>query len=366
MEITALYEKPVVQKENWIIRNLQITQSYHELTLWMRHVIGPENMSWVAFATFASKTAGHCIRHEQLPDAFNDLLARLAHKGGPKALAHQYLANPAARQNEARHGLLASIYLRISRSVSYGNCVVYDELAPLFREFVDCFQDDLRPNDAKLDRFLALLQPGPTHAGGQAPLREAFSNYYHARFDLKAKRKAEKILLANMLIGLHEQMRLQPMIEDAMAAPVLEWVDDLPDWFARLLDALPFGQQTLTAVLKDWFTSQLTETVMSISTPGLPMRLGQNVVSPTPQTRFPRVLQTIESPRVRELLTQFNNSDNTLTGSAADNWARLDDRMGFIVDLFRSHQQNPALFTPPFTPDQQTAIRAGLVPDGAL
>ena len=366
MEMTALYEKPVTQKENWILRNLQITQSYHELTLWMQNVVGRENVSWVAFATYASKTAGHCIRHEQLPHAINDLVGRLVGKGGPKGLALQYLVDPAARQGGHRHGLMESIYLRISRSVSYGNCIVYNELAPLFREFVDRFQDDLRPNEPKLQQFLMMLQPGSTHAGGQDHLREAFTHYYQARFDLKAKRKAEKIFLANMLIGLHEQMRLQPMIEEAMVAPVLELLEDLPDWLIRLADTLPLKQQSLTTVLKDWFTSQLTETVMSISTPGVPMRLGQNVVSPSPQSRFPKVLQTIESPEGREILARFNNSDNTLTGSAAENWSRLDDRMGFIVDLFRSHQQNPALFTPPFTPEQQKAIRGGWVPEGPL
>ena len=366
MEITALYEKPIIQKENWILRNLQITQSYHELTLWMQQVIGRENVSWVAFATYASKTAGHSIRHEQLPEAVNDLAARLVRKGGPKAIAHQYLMDPAARQGGSRFGAIESVYLRVSNNVSLGNCIVYNELAPLFRTFIDQFKDDLRYNEAKLQRFLAHLRPGPTLEGGQDQLAEAFTNFYQARFDPKAKRKAEKILLANALVGLHEQTRLQPMIAEAMAAPITELVGGrLPDWMARLADTPAFGKHSLSQILIDWFNKLLTESVMTISAPGLPQRLAQDVKSPT-STRYPKTLQIIESPRLHEVLSSWMDNESTLTGSAANNWARLEDRMAFIFPYFRSHQQNPMLYTPPFTSEQQTAIRAGHIPGGGL
>jgi len=40
-----------------------------------------------------------------------------------------------------------------------------------------------------------------------------------------------------------------------------------------------------------------------------------------------------------------------LTGSAAENWASLDDWMQFVVAFSRAHQQNPHLFEAPFLDD---------------
>jgi hypothetical protein len=44
----------------------------------------------------------------------------------------------------------------------------------------------------------------------------------------------------------------------------------------------------------------------------------------------------------------------------------LEDRMNFIVNLFRSRQTDVALFGPPFTTAQTTAIESGKFPDGPL
>ena len=334
METTALYENPVVKKENWILRNLQITQSYHELTLWMQHVIGRDNVSWVAFATYASKTAGTSIRHEQLPEAVNDLAARLVRKGGPKAIAHQYLMDPAARRGGSRYGVIESIYLRVSNNVSMGNCTVYNELAPLFRQFIDQFRDDTRYKEAKLQRFLAQLNPGPTLEGGQDALAEAFTNFYQARFDLKAKRKAEKILLANALVGLHEQTRLQPLIVEAMSAPFNELLEGrLPDWLTRIVESASFHNQSIAQILKDWFNNLLTETTMTISAPGLPQRLSQDVQSPL-STRYPMHLQTIENQRLREILNDWMKYENTLRQFQDFNWS--------IAKVIRAYLSLPA------------------------
>ena len=41
-------------------------------------------------------------------------------------------------------------------------------------------------------------------------------------------------------------------------------------------------------------------------------------------------------------------------------------RMNYIVNLFRSRQQDPTLAAAPFTADQLAAMQAGRVPDGPL
>ena len=59
-----------------VLRNLWITLAYHDLALRMTRIVGARNVSWVAFATWASKTAGVSIRKEQLSDLLRGHLLR--------------------------------------------------------------------------------------------------------------------------------------------------------------------------------------------------------------------------------------------------------------------------------------------------
>jgi hypothetical protein len=57
----------VIDNPDPVIRNLQITQSYHELNLAVDRYLADANVSWCAFATWASKQAGQFIRNEETP-----------------------------------------------------------------------------------------------------------------------------------------------------------------------------------------------------------------------------------------------------------------------------------------------------------
>ena len=64
------------------LRNLRITQCYHDLSQSMASVIGDWNVNWCTFASWASKTAGRFVRGE-LVGIFRDALQsdrRLAEK----------------------------------------------------------------------------------------------------------------------------------------------------------------------------------------------------------------------------------------------------------------------------------------------
>jgi len=57
----------VIGNPDPVIRNVQITQSYHELNLAVDRHLADANISWCAFATWASKQAGQFIRNEEAP-----------------------------------------------------------------------------------------------------------------------------------------------------------------------------------------------------------------------------------------------------------------------------------------------------------
>ena len=105
---------------------------------------------------------------------------------------------------------------------------------------------------------------------------------------------------------------------------------------------------------------------MSISLPNRDLKLGEDVIAPTGVISFPKDLITIEDRRCQLLVKSFDAGLDTLTGSAADDWVNLSDRMRFVVDFFRSHQQYKRMFEAPFMDSQVPAIDAGMLPAGPL
>ena len=58
--IVALDSQPV-------LRNLLITQGYHELSEGFARMLGPENVTWFTFASWSSKVVGQFIQNDELP-----------------------------------------------------------------------------------------------------------------------------------------------------------------------------------------------------------------------------------------------------------------------------------------------------------
>jgi hypothetical protein len=173
------------------------------------------------------------------------------------------------------------------------------------------------------------------------------------------------MLQGNLLIGLHEQIRLQPYIEQSLAVP-LEVLSKRRR-LATAEEADGGGRRPQRPGLTRLFvTHAATQMLMTITLPTRELKLSQNVVAPTGIIKFPDDLRSIEDPRCRTLVRQFETGLDTLSGSAAGNWGSLVDRMNFIVDFFRSHQQNKHLFEPPFTEAQVQVIDAGQMPGGSL
>jgi hypothetical protein len=55
----------------------------------------------------------------------------------------------------------------------------------------------------------------------------------------------------------------------------------------------------------------------------------------------------LDNPELQALLARFDDNLSRLRDVGAENWTDLRDRMGYIVELFRSQQQNPDLFDNP-------------------
>ncbi|MFJ5230884.1 hypothetical protein ACIQBJ_13435 [Kitasatospora sp. NPDC088391] len=322
-----------------VLRNLRITLAYHELAVATARVLGRENVSWCAFGAWASNTAGRSIRGESAPAAVRAAVA---------------LARRAPAPLRPLGELPGRVVRQVAAHVADGNLLVFRDLGPLFADLVEEFGRPGPPGPVHgraVERCVARLRPGPAEDGGQDLLVAAVHSYGRAFLAADPGERAEHVLLANLRVGLHEQIRLQQAIAGALAPPA--------------------GVPLLGLLRRSW-EAVITRRLMDLALPaadfgttGRPVsqRIGADVRGGGPAgTPFPAALTRLRNVELKALLYDIDRTPNTLAGSAAADWALLGDRMNFVADLFRSRQQEQSLLRAPFTAEQAAAIRRGAVP----
>jgi hypothetical protein len=171
---------------------------------------------------------------------------------------------------------------------------------------------------------------------------------------------AEQILLANLRIGLHEQIRLQPEIVEALDAPVADPREvkarlvarlappgsPLAERLARRIAAddgpLDDAVRRLVEAVRRRVRRILTDHFMTLELPGGRLRLGRDVVGVCP----PSLLRP-QDAELCELLATVDHTAAGTRGSGATDWADLGQRMRFIAELFRTRQEDASLLTAP-------------------
>lgn len=360
------------------LRNLLITQRYHDLSQCLRDTIGCDDANWSTFATWASKTAGDSIRGDEVPECVRDLVER-----GMRHAQHDVLAATVHRlvpgfvfERATIFDSVRTALADVSAQIATGNREVFAELAPLFAGFCALLTPGSAGDDDAFTLFLAGLRPGPVERYGQGELRRALTAYRTARTTDDPGLRARLMLLGNVLIGFHEQARLQPWIRGAMAAPIADTVvaglrqavrDALPgpleDWALQRLDD---DIDAFGAALEHEWNEVAGHYFLALDLPGGGrLSLGEDIPPLPDGTTYPELLRTIADPvPLMHLLERFDRS--AADGTATHDWAVLADRMNFILNLFRSRQLTADLFEQPFSDAQRAEIEQRRVPAGPL
>ena len=95
---------------------------------------------------------------------------------------------------------------------------------------------------------------------------------------------------------------------------------------------------------------------MVLTLPAVVLWLGRNLDAPGEVT----------DPELRQLMARYEPVPPAIDDCGATDWSELDQRMHFIVHLFRSRHADGTLASPPFTAAQVERILAGELPDGDL
>ncbi|QRK05149.1 hypothetical protein JQX13_33790 [Archangium violaceum] len=371
-----------------VVRNLRITQAYHDLSVALSGLFGVKNVSWCAHATWASKTAGGFIRKEEVPELLGHFLERA------DATTRGFSNQPRFQTQTLNLGFslptvgLQTVLTRtieriaddIAHHIARGNVLVFAELGPLYVEMLARFGGGAPPEQDALNGLLARLRPGPVDQGGQELLIQAFTHYHQALHAQEPKARAELIFLANALVGFHEQARLQEAIVAALNAPFRDvFLQELSVSLGLRVSlrgasgqgpGLEVGVRALFEPLSRWFErlwrELSTRAFMRIELPDVALKLGEDIPALTAERDFPPELNTLTHPGLMALLARLDRTPNDTQGSAARDWGNLNDRMNYIVDLFRTRQQDRLLYDQPFTYLQVESFRQGRVPHGRL
>jgi ER-bound oxygenase mpaB/B'/Rubber oxygenase, catalytic domain len=357
-----------------VLRNLWITQRYHELAVQLREAGAEEDATWCAFAVWASKTAGATIRGEVLPARAQRILVEnegvkaALHELGHGAMGHVWTA--LARRDPIGRAF-AQVTADVAAAIAEGNVMVFAELAPVFDALLVARRGATPPDPAALMRAVdPLLAPLQSSGIDTAPLQQAFAAY--AQSLGTEEDRAALVLEANILAVAHEQQRLQPAIARALDAAVSDTLQRLIE--NDILRHVPGAEakeflahlfKELCTLLDEAWDVVLTEAIMQLVTAAETFDLRRDV-PPVAGVLFPPALHDLTGTPAAQVLATWDRTQGTGRKSGAEDWAVLEDRMNFIVNLFRSRQQNPHLFDPPFTDEQLAVMGRGQVPPGPL
>jgi hypothetical protein len=374
---TVLVRRPIGEPEvvqiaalaDPALRNLWITTAYHDLAVGMARIVGATNVSWPAFATWASKTAGASIRGDEISGRIRDRL-------GQSDVFRQTVGRVKARLSDTLVDIDLDIVdavkdavAAVSRQIASGNLSVFEELGPLFARMVSRFDGHALGDAAGRAALVDSVQAIDGDGEATSRLKVVFEQYCQAMLEPDPALRADQILLANGLAGLTEQIRLQPNIQGALDAPIEA---SLGEWLDRTLEKIPARARLAARPLLRIVTEEIervwrriaTELLMRLVTPSGGLDLGDDVPARVGQPLFPNDLEQIKEAALNAFFRVFDLTGGTGVGSGARDWAELPQRMNYIVNLFRSRQQEGEFLLAPFTDLQWAEMQEGRVPAG--
>lgn len=344
--LTLTYCEEVLRTEDLISRNYKITEGYYRLALDLANVLGEKDVNWPAFGAHASNSAGFTIRKEELRRIEEG--QRFLKFGGLKWAPEKLIR------------FMEDVVEWVSESISDGNLRIFGDMAPVIVRFIEFMRTDEASDRSKMFDFLETLKSGKSEDNGQDLLGQALLAWYDASQEEDPKRKSELMLLGNSRMGLHEQIRIQPDLEQALGAPLKNHVGDelsrairsyttfFPPLIQKRLDRTASRvEQSLKEKVSALVRKLITKQMMSLHIPGKQLMLGNDVPVLNDRNFYPATLQDLEEPDLIELFETYTKNHHSIEGSGAADWVNLTDRMNFILHLFRSYQQNYSLYEDP-------------------
>jgi hypothetical protein len=332
---TAFWEREItdaVETPGHSLSNQKITLVHYRLSQVLQAITGIEaGANFHTWAVWGSRKAGVTIRQEDLGEAIHNATIVSGIVGLFVGLAVSWISISLWLTNlhwgiiplSALFGMFCgalvgrqiAIYSRreAARLILTGNRIVLEDIGKQTARFVALFHDKNEEDDNSLKAFLAGLRPGETASGGQGLLRQAFTQYYIARYATDLKQKHEATYFANCLAVYHEHIRLEPYIKKSMPFIIRKCA-------TKRLMQFDVGRVCL----------QVSEAVPALD--GVP---------------FPDTLFDLSNRELSDFLNGENEWSDCLASGPARDWTNINERMRYIFRLFRAMHLEQSVFDKP-------------------
>jgi len=323
-----------------VIRNLMISQTYHDLSLSLKMLLGDRGGnftqgSWPTIASWVSNTVGVAIRKQLLPFLVEEMLPH----------APLWLQDLLEIVPEALDILIPSILNSSSEYLAGGNNIVFKQIGVAHSMFGVYFANLTERNETRLQSYLKTFNQNDPVVGY---LQQAMTYLYEAMFTDDYDSKAQFFLIYGLLGTLAEQIRVQSYLKGAIPSNV---TINLPI----------FGEvkipEDVTAYI---FTSYMETLVLANEI----LWVGEDMpLRPWDGQMWSQGLDKLTLPVLDNLYISFVGQDTSLLGTAASDWLDLNQRMRYVCALFRTRNSDPYLDCPIFSMEVQEQFWAGNSPD---
>jgi hypothetical protein len=327
------------------------------------------NANWFNFATWGTVTLSRNIAHQRAPQRVDEFL--------PLPLRRRL--TPAILRERAASGQ------RVSRALAWGQRQIFLTSTFAFLDFLEFIESpardtmDLVHTKAAVARYSSVNDPAPIGTNRHLKhLRHAYEWYRKAR-TLGDAARARFVLGANVLLTAMEQDladRAVRTVIDHVPQRVLSRFDRrvaqaAENWTAvprQLVELqLPFRYVELRNVVQTAWSRLMTDQILVLALPTETLRIGRDIPWLDPaRPYYPWPLRRPEAwtqeREVGNVVRSFDRTRGNGAGSAAQDWRRFDDRMNWAVTLMRSRQQDPTLFWPPYSREDECRIFDGSLP----
>jgi hypothetical protein len=359
--------------------------------------------NWFCFATWATMTLNHDITNAKPPFRGDRLLP----------LGFRRTLTPVMLKAKASRGQ------RLSQLLTWYQRLVFLNASLAFTALSDPNRDDTqsfvgvqewKDEALKLSSWHGESALDPTRHLAQ--VASAFDYYRKARLVTKRvqvhqgdtelikylrRLRSRLILLGNLILVATEQDIVDPGVERV--------VNQVPEWAAQVVTArlaslaestlgvprrlaglrLPIRLAPAQQVATDVWAHLLTREVLVLTLPCEILRVGRDIPpieagapyfpadltglddlgsgfsADDPATEYPDYFDKhqVDNEQLRNLVAAFDRSQGDGQGTAATDWRRIQDRLNWAVNLFRSRQFEQTLFWPPFRDADVERLRDG-------
>jgi hypothetical protein len=307
----------------------------------------PGNATWYTFARWSSYTVGENLRTDQPSLAFDTYVAH-----------HQVLRHVHGQLVRMQQDLSTRNDAAMPRLLALGNRLVFQEIGHAAATMLAWHGSTKNPADWPGYRAEII----PQHAsnlfadGELSSLRDGIDCYVAASLEADPAARADLVLRGNILLAAYEQWRLSPILKVAMdpvAKHLVEFRVEADADGAEIPVAVLKRDGTLFSLrhrspLRQWYAERyaegFTRSVLAWEgpVPG-PAVAPVFLAKPVPASAVPSP-DPVQQPTTKNLVRMFNRAAKNKLGYGTRSWVKYADRMNAVVHLFRSQQQNPALY----------------------